>query len=119
MKEWAVYLFKLAVLRDLFEIQEIGERLRERSDFSYSDSALGQYFKGKRNPPPNFFDYVREALELDNEEYQLLLYLYHSSKPSPTPLQQEQMRRFREKLLGSMLQSLREGNGVGGVGTAS
>lgn len=113
MKNWAAYLFKLAVLRDLFEIQEIGERLRERSDFTYSNSALGQYFKGTRNPPANFFDYVRVALELTDEEYQVLLFLYHASKPTPSPVQQQQMRHFKTVLLTGIINSLKGENGIG------
>lgn len=113
MKDWAAYLFKLAVLRDLFEIQEIGNRLRERSDFGYSNAALGQYFKGVRNPPANFFDYVRVALDLTDEEYQVLLFLYHASRPTPTPVQQKQMQHFKTVLLTGIVNSLKGEHGVG------
>lgn len=119
MTEWAVFLFKLAVLRDLFEIKEIGNRLRGETDFSYSDSALGQYFKGLRKPPPNFFDWVREALDLNDVEYQMLLYLYHQSRSTPTPVQKRQMQHFRENLLERMIQGLKGDGGLGGAGAAS
>lgn len=119
MQDWAKYLFKLAVLRDLFEIQEIGNRLREGSDFGYTDAALGQYFKGKRKPPPNFFDYVRQALELTDSEYQMLLYVYHQSRPTPTPLQRQQMQHFKDVLLERMIQNLRGDGGLGGASAAS
>lgn len=123
MNEWGKYLFKLAVMRDLFEIKQIGARLRERSDFTYSNAALGQYLKKPgdknfRNPPPDFFDFVREALELSEEEYQTLLFLHHQSKPTPTPMQQKQMQHFREVLLLRIVQGLRGDNGLGGVGAA-
>lgn len=119
MKEWAVYLFKLAVLRDLFEIRDIGDILRERTDFSYGNAALGQYLKGKRNPPPNFFDYVKEALELTEAEYQILLYMYHSTKPEPSRVQEEQMKRFKNDLLSRIVQNITRENGLGGIGAAS
>lgn len=119
MTEWAIFLFKLAVLRDLFEIREIGDRLREETDFSYSDSALGQYFKGKRKPPANFFDYVREALDLNEVEYQMLLYVFHQSRPTPTPVQKRQMQHFKESLLERMIQGLKGDGGLGEVGAAS
>ena len=119
MTEWAAYLFKLAVLRDLFEIQAIGDRLRARSDFEFGDAALGQYFKGKRKPPPNFFDYARQALELTDSEYQMLLFLFHSSRPSPSPLQRQQMQHFKDVLLRRMVQNLSRDGGLGGAGAAS
>ena len=116
MTEWAIFLFKLAVLRDLFEIREIGDRLRESSDFSYTDAALGQYFKGVRKPPANFFDYVREALDLNDVEYQMLLYVFHQSRPTPTPMQRRQMQHFRETLLERMVQGLKGDGGLGEAG---
>lgn len=119
MNEWGIYLFKLAVMRDIFEIKEIGASLRGRTDFTYSDAAVGQYLKSVRQPPPNFFDYVREALELTEEEYQTLLFLYHRSKPSPSPVQQQQMSYFKTVLLERMVENLRGGGHREGVGTAS
>lgn len=119
MNEWGIYLFKLAVLRDLFEIKEITARLQERTEFTYGPSAVGQYLKDARNPPPNFFDYVREALELTEDEYQSLLFLYHQSKPSPSPVQQRQMHYFRTVLLERMVKNLRGEGQHEGVGTAS
>lgn len=119
MNDWAKYLFKLAVLRDFFEIREIGNLLRERTDFNYTDAALGQYFKGKRKPPPNFFDFVREAMELTEGEYQMLLFIYHQSRPTPTPLQKKQMQHFKEVLMERMIQNLKGDGGLGGASAAS
>lgn len=119
MNEWGVYLFKLAVLRDLFQINEITERLRERTDFGYGPAAVGQYLKGVRKPPPDFFDYVRESLELSSDEYHTLLYLYHRSKSSPSPIQEQQMSYFKTVLLERMVENLRGGGQRGGVGAAS
>lgn len=116
MVEWGRLLVKYAAFEDLFELEEIAQRLRDTTDWDYHTATLGQYLKGRRKPPPGFFDYVQTALNLDEDNYNLLLYTFHGSQKRLSPHQQGQRERFRQMLYDRMTEQIvGEGKAGGAV----
>ncbi len=99
MNEYGKLVFKLAVLHDLFEIQHLGDRLRETTEFGYSNQSLSNYLKKKRRPPEGFSDQVRRALDLNQDMYNLLLYVQDKTTDSRSPIQRERIEAFEQMLL--------------------
>lgn len=66
MNNYEKLVYKLAVLHDLFEIRELGDRLRAETEFGYSDAALSNYLK-RRRPPEGFSGQARRALWLSQD----------------------------------------------------
>ena len=97
MNEYGRVAWKLAVINDVFELQELGNLLRETTEFRYSDQALSNYLK-KRQPPPGFSDQLRRALGRSQEMYNLLLYVQDKAGGKLTPVQREQTERFEQML---------------------
>lgn len=98
MNDYGKLVYKLAVLHDLFEIRELGDRLRTKTEFGYSDAALSNYLK-RRRPPEGFSDQLRRALGLSQDMYNLLLYVQDKTSGSLSPAQREQIERFEQMLL--------------------
>lgn len=111
MNEYGKLVYKLAVLHDVFEIKELGERLRIKTEFGYSDQSLSNYLKNRR-PPEGFSDQVRRALGLSQDMYNLLLYVQDKTSGKLTPLQREQVQRFEQMLLSDTAGRFK-GNGGG------
>lgn len=98
MNEYGKLVFKLAVLHDLFEIGHLANRLRETTEFDYTNQALSNYLK-KRRPPEGFSDQLRRALNLNQDMYNLLLYVQDKTTGSLTPMQRERTEAFERMLL--------------------
>ncbi len=99
MSGYGRLVYKLAVIHDVFEMKDLGERLRSETEFNVGNATLYMYLKGQRNPPPGFSDQVRRALKLNDDMYHLLLYVYDKTTGRLSPVQREQTSRFERMLL--------------------
>jgi hypothetical protein len=99
MSDYGRLVYKLAVIHEVFEMKDLGTLLRETTEFSVGDATLYMYLKGQRTPPPGFSDQVRRALELDDDMYHLLLYVYDKTTGRLSPAQREQTSRFERVLM--------------------
>lgn len=99
MSEYGKLVFKLAALHDIFELRLLANRLRETTEFRYSNQSLSNYLKEKRRPPEGLSDQLRRALKLNQNMYNLLLYVQDKSIGTVTPIQREQMEMFEKMLL--------------------
>jgi hypothetical protein len=111
MNDYGKLVFKLAVLHDVFEAKELWRRLCEKTEFSVTDASFYMYLKGQRTPPQGFSDQVRRTLDLSDEMYHLLLYVYDKTTGNLTPVQREQTRRFEQMLLEDAARRFLEGDG--------
>lgn len=98
MSEYGKLVYKLAVVHDVFEMKDLGELLRNATEFSNGNATLYMYLKGQRNPPPGFSDQLRRALDLNTDMYHLLLYVYDKTTGKLTPVQREQTEKFEQML---------------------
>jgi hypothetical protein len=98
MSDFGRLVYKLAVIHDIFEIKELAKKLRDATEWDLKDATLGLYLKGERTPPPGFSDQLRRALELDEDTYHLLLYVYDRTTGRLSPHQREQTARFEQML---------------------
>lgn len=99
MSGYGRLVYKLAVIHDIFEMKDLGSRLRDTTEFSNKNATLYMYLKGQRNPPPGFSDQVRRALNLNDDMYHLLLYVYDKTTGRLSPVQREQTTKFERMLL--------------------
>jgi DNA-binding XRE family transcriptional regulator len=93
MSKYGRLVWKLAAINDLFELRDLGDRLRETTEFGYSDVALSNYLRG-RKPPEGFSDQLRRALNLSPDLYYLLLETQDRATGDLSPTQ----RKEKEKL---------------------
>lgn len=117
MNDLGKLIMKYAAFEDLFELEDIAQRLRDTTPWDYTTPALSGYMKGKRTPKPEFFQYLKTALNLDEDSYQLLLFIYHQAQPSLSSQQMSQVEMFRKKLYEQTIRGIR-GEGLNEAGTA-
>ena len=94
-------LAKLMAIRNIFEWQDLSEKLKSELGYEISGGAISNYARDKRQPPRHFFNAVREALRLNDEMWWLLLTSYYK----PDKLTAEEMARQDRKFLKWLIES--------------
>ncbi len=114
MSKYGRLVWKLAAINDLFELRELGDRLRDTTEFDYSDVALSNYLRG-RKPPEGFSDQLRRALNLSPDLYYLLLETQDRSTGDLSPAQRKEKDKLEglvfAKTLGFKLEGRTQGMG--------
>jgi hypothetical protein len=96
-------LAKLMAIRNIFEWQDLSEKLKSELGYGISGGAISNYARDKRQPPRHFFNAVREVLRLNDEMWWLLLTSYYKPDKLTTEEMARQDRKFLEWLLESEL----------------
>ena len=94
-------LAKLMAIRNIFEWQDLSEKLKSELGYQISGGAISNYARDRRQPPRHFFNAVREALHLNDEMWWLLLTSYYN----PDKLTTEEMARQDRKFLKWLIES--------------
>jgi hypothetical protein len=111
MSEYGKLVYKLAVIHDVFEMQDLAELLRNTTEFSKKNQTLYYYLKGERTPPAGFSDQLRRALNLNDEMYHMLLYVYDKATGRLSPVQREQTQKFEQMLRDDVARRFLENGG--------
>lgn len=94
-------LAKLMAIRNIFEWQDLSEKLKSELGYEISGGAISNYARDRRQPPRDFFNAVRKVLRLNDEMWWLLLTSYYK----PDKLTAEEMARQDRKFLEWLIES--------------
>lgn len=96
-------LAKLMAIRNVFEWQDLSEKLKSELGYEISGGAISNYARNRRQPPRHFFNAVRKVLRLNDEMWWLLLTSYYKPDRLTTEEMARQDRKFLEWLIESEL----------------
>lgn len=96
-------LAKLMAIRNIFEWQDLSEKLMKEMGYKISGGAISNYARDKRQPPRHFFNAIRKVLRLNDEMWWLLLTSYYKPDKLTVDEMARQDRKFLEWLIESEL----------------